>query len=92
MGIYNYTLMSTIVSGEFAKNLPDYQKIEILMFVMGKVTILEGRYKLFLIGSSLILHGFTENSNQKVIWILCDINNNFLYKIYLSVMYIYRYS
>ena len=26
-----------IFSGEFARNLPDYQKIEILMFVMGKM-------------------------------------------------------
>jgi len=25
------------VSGEFANNLPDYQKIEIMVFVMGKV-------------------------------------------------------
>ena len=23
--------------GEFAKNLPDYQKIEVMMFIMGKV-------------------------------------------------------
>jgi len=27
------------VSGEFANNLPDYQKIEIMVFVMGKVPL-----------------------------------------------------
>jgi len=26
-----------IIVGEFAKNLPDYQKIEVMMFIMGKV-------------------------------------------------------
>ena len=26
-------------SGEFANNLPDYQKIEIMMFIMGKVPL-----------------------------------------------------
>ena len=29
--------MFYVVSGEFANNLPDFQKIEILMFVMGKM-------------------------------------------------------
>lgn len=26
----------TFFTGEFANNLPDYQKIEIMMFIMGK--------------------------------------------------------
>jgi hypothetical protein len=29
-------VQSSLVSGQFANNLPDYQKIEIMMFVMGK--------------------------------------------------------
>ena len=32
-----WSLQELIFSGEFANNLPDFQKIEILMFVMGKM-------------------------------------------------------
>jgi len=34
---FQESIINTI--GEFANNLPDYQKIEIMMFVMGKVTV-----------------------------------------------------
>ena len=32
--VYHY-----VFTGEFANNLPDYQKIEIIMFVMNKVPL-----------------------------------------------------
>jgi len=33
----SYVLNACYILGEFANNLPDYQKIEIMVFVMGKV-------------------------------------------------------
>jgi len=33
----SYISYFVYISGEFANNLPDYQKIEIMVFVMGKV-------------------------------------------------------
>ena len=36
-GLSTLGFFLAINKGEFANNLPDYQKIEILMFVMGKV-------------------------------------------------------
>ena len=35
-------LNNPLFSGEFANHLPDYQKIEIMMFVMGKVPMPSG--------------------------------------------------
>jgi len=34
---HTVVMMYFLFLGEFANNLPDYQKIEIMMFVMGKV-------------------------------------------------------